>query len=162
MTDDPTYALRLTVNGSERKGAVAASDTLLGFLRDQLGLTGAKRGCNQGLCGACTVMLDGEPVRACLSIAADCDGRDIETVEGLIVQRQLSAVQQSMAEAGAIQCGFCTSGMVIALTALLRKRPSPSVEEVREAISGQLCRCTGYVKIVEAAILAATRGRHEA
>lgn len=157
MTERQRYPIDITVNGRPRSAEVAASDTLLTVLREQFGLTGTKRGCNQGICGACTVLLDGVPVRACLSIAADCRDGEIETVEGLRQGLHLSPIQQALIEAGAIQCGYCTAGMTMSLTALLRTTPDPDVAAVRDAISGQLCRCTGYVKIVEAALAAAGR-----
>lgn len=152
MSNDPPLAVALTVNGAEHAVAVRAGDTLLTVLRETLQLTGSKRGCNQGVCGACTVLADGRPVRSCLTLAAACPGREIETVEGLMEGRNLSAVQAAMVEAGAVQCGYCTPGIVIALTALLRSEPAPNRDEVREALSGNLCRCSGYVKIVDAAM----------
>ncbi|MBM3525913.1 MAG: (2Fe-2S)-binding protein, partial [Alphaproteobacteria bacterium] len=126
--------------------------TLLGALRDSLQLTGTKRGCDMGVCGACTVLIDGLPVRACLTLAPSCQGRDVTTIEGLADGLALTAVQQALLEAGAVQCGFCTPGMAIALTALFAETPRPDVAAVREAISGNLCRCSGYGKIVEAAL----------
>jgi carbon-monoxide dehydrogenase small subunit len=127
-------------------------ETLLTSLRDRLHLTAAKRGCNQGVCGACSVLIGGEPARACLSLTANCVDRDITTVEGLSTPLALSPLQAAMVRAGAIQCGFCTPGMLITLTALLKERPQPTRQEIRLAVSSNLCRCTGYQKIVEAVV----------
>lgn len=148
-------SVKLTVNGKDREIAVDGGETLLSILRGPLGLTGSKRGCNQGVCGACTVLIDGKTMRSCLSIAANLTGCRVETVEGFRDGIVLSAVQRAIADHGAVQCGFCTPGMVSALTSLLREQKNPTVEDVREAISGHLCRCTGYVKIIEAALAAA-------
>ena len=138
--------VQLKVNGRVRQVSLEGSETLLDVLRVQLGLTGAKRGCNQGVCGTCTVLIDGRAARSCLSLAALAEGKDIVTVEGLAPQGELSAVQKAFVDAGAIQCGFCTPGMVIAATALLAEEPHPT----EEGLAGNLCRCTGYVKVVEA------------
>jgi aerobic-type carbon monoxide dehydrogenase small subunit (CoxS/CutS family) len=145
----------VAVNGEPMAVRADAEATLLEVLRTELNLTGAKRGCNQGVCGACTVLLDGRPVRSCLTLAANVGERAVTTVEGLSPAGSLSPVQQAFLESGAVQCGFCTPGMVIAVEALLRDKPKPSADEVREALSGNLCRCSGYVKIVEAAMRAA-------
>jgi len=142
--------VQLKVNGRVRQVSLEGSETLLDVLRVQLGLTGAKRGCNQGVCGTCTVLIDGRAARSCLSLAALAEGKDIVTVEGLAPQGELSAVQKACVDAGAIQCGFCTPGMVIAATALLAEEPHPTEEAVRVGLAGNLCRCTGYVKVVEA------------
>ncbi len=148
MTGEP---VTLRVNGAERPvAAVAPWTTLLTVLRDELGLTGAKRGCNQGVCGACTVTIDGEPVRSCLSLALNCTDRDIVTVEGLAPAGALAPVQQALAEGNAVQCGFCTPGILISAHALLRRNAPLTVDEVRAGLSGNLCRCSGYKKIVEA------------
>ncbi len=148
MTGEP---VTLRVNGAERPvAAVAPWTTLLTVLRDELGLTGAKRGCNQGVCGACTVTVDGEPVRSCLSLALNCADRDIVTVEGLAPAGALAPVQQALAEGNAVQCGFCTPGILISAHALLRRNAPLTVDEVRAGLSGNLCRCSGYKKIVEA------------
>ena len=142
----------LTINGEERMLRIEPFETLLTSLRDQLHLTAAKRGCNQGVCGACSVLIAGEPARACLSLTANCVDRDITTVEGLSTPLALSPLQAAMVRAGAIQCGFCTPGMLITLTALLKERLQPTRQEIRLAVSSNLCRCTGYQKIVEAVV----------
>jgi aerobic-type carbon monoxide dehydrogenase small subunit (CoxS/CutS family) len=142
----------LTINGEERVLRIEPFETLLTSLRDRLHLTAAKRGCNQGVCGACSVLIGGEPARACLSLTANCVDRDITTVEGLSTPLALSPLQAAMVRAGAIQCGFCTPGMLITLTALLKERPQPTRQEIRLAVSSNLCRCTGYQKIVEAVV----------
>ncbi len=147
----------LNINGEDHAVEAQPSITLLEVLRDTLALTGAKRGCNQGVCGACTVLLDGRPVRACLSLAVNCTERRIATVEGLSVDAEPSPLQQAFLDAGAVQCGFCTSGMLMSAQALLDANPDPSIGEVRRALSGNLCRCTGYRKICEAVGLAASR-----
>ena len=145
-----TDAITLTVNG-ERHGVDAAPwETLLTVLRDKLALTGAKRGCNQGVCGACTVLLDGRPVRGCLSLAVNCAESEITTVEGLADGSALAPVQQAFVDAGAVQCGFCTPGVLLAAHALIADNPTPSIDEIRAGIAGNLCRCSGYVKIVDA------------
>jgi aerobic carbon-monoxide dehydrogenase small subunit len=148
-------AYELNVNSEAMPVRADASATLLDVLRTELNLTGAKRGCNQGVCGACTVMLDGRPVRSCLTLAANVGERPVTTVEGLTPHGALSPIQQALLNSGAVQCGFCTPGMVVTMEALLRENPKPNAEAVREALSGNLCRCSGYVKIVEAAIRAA-------
>lgn len=142
----------LTINGEERMLRIEPFETLLTSLRDRLHLTAAKRGCNQGVCGACSVLIGGEPARACLSLTANCVDRDITTVEGLSTPLALSPLQAAMVRAGAIQCGFCTPGMLITLTALLKERPQPTRQEIRLAVSSNLCRCTGYQKIIEAVV----------
>ena len=140
----------LKVNGEPREVVAPASATLLEVLRDSLGLTGSKRGCNHGVCGACTVLLDGKLARSCLTLAADVGERTVTTVEG-VSDGGLSPVQKALVEAGAIQCGFCTPGFVIALTELFSRIEKPTRDEIRAALSGNLCRCSGYVKILEAA-----------
>jgi aerobic-type carbon monoxide dehydrogenase small subunit (CoxS/CutS family) len=141
----------LTVNGEPRDVLAPASATLLEVLRSSLGLTGSKRGCNHGVCGACTVLLDGKLARSCLTLAADVGERPVTTIEGLSDDNEFSAVQRALIDSGAIQCGFCTPGFVIALTELFAREPRPGREAIRNALSGNLCRCSGYVKIVEAA-----------
>ena len=154
MRKDEMTTVSLRINGVGHTVAADGQRTLLEVLRDELGLTGAKRGCNQGVCGACTVLLDGRPVRACLSLAAACAGHEITTVEGLTEGNELTPVQQAFVEHGAVQCGFCTPGMVLTATALLKENPKPDVAEVRTALSGNLCRCSGYRKIVDAVVAA--------
>ena len=146
--------IRLTVNGERRETDVWAGDSLLTMLRDSLGLPGSKNACEQGECGSCSVLMDGTLVCACLVLAAQADGHEIRTVEGLAEGGRLHRVQQAFVEAGAVQCGFCTPGLVVAAADLLARSPSPSDDEIREALSGNLCRCTGYAKIVTALRLA--------
>ena len=146
--------IRLTVNGERRETDVWAGDSLLTMLRDSLGLPGSKNACEQGECGSCSVLMDGTLVCACLVLAAQADGHEIRTVEGLAEGGRLHRVQQAFVEAGAVQCGFCTPGLVVAAADLLARSPSPSDDEIREALSGNLCRCTGYAKIVTAVRLA--------
>jgi len=142
----------LAVNGVTHELYIDVRRSLLEVLRSELGLTGTHRGCDSGDCGACTVLRNGLPVTACLVLAADCSGDEVLTVEGLAVGGALHPVQQALVERGAIQCGFCTPGVVMNLVALLRETPRPSELQVRQALAGNLCRCTGYVKIVEAAM----------
>jgi aerobic-type carbon monoxide dehydrogenase small subunit (CoxS/CutS family) len=148
-------AVTLTVNGAAVQAKAALFETLLSVIRDQLQLTGAKRGCNQGVCGTCTVLADGRPVRSCLSLALDCDDKRIETIEGLADRPTMQALQRAFIEAGAFQCGFCTPGMLVAAFALLTNNPRPTDTDVRYVLSGNLCRCTGYKKIIEAVLAAA-------
>ncbi len=149
--------LHVTIKVNDRSVAldVPLTETLLTSLRDRLQLTGAKRGCNQGVCGACTVMLDGVAVRACLSLTANCEGQSVLTIEGAGADRAIAALQDAFIEAGALQCGFCTPGQLIAARALLEQNPDPSVEDVQKGMSGNLCRCTGYNKIIDAVRTAA-------
>ncbi len=151
--------LAIRVNGRPRQVAVDAHRTLLDLLREDLGLTGTKQGCGEGDCGACVVLLDGVPVNSCLMLAVEAEGREVTTIEGISSASRLHPVQQAFVEVGAVQCGFCTPGMVLTATSLLDRNPSPTATEVRRAISGNLCRCTGYQKIVEAVLLAAERLR---
>lgn len=153
--------ITLTVNGTPYEVAVEPRQSLLQLLREELHLTGTKEGCSEGECGACTVLLDGKTVDACLIFALEVEGREVVTIEGLAQGNQLHPVQQAFAEYGAVQCGFCTPGMILAAKALLDSHPHPSEAEIRQGISGNLCRCTGYVKIVEA-IQAAARAMHGA
>jgi len=150
--------IQLNVNGETHELLVAPHWTLLDVLRNQLGLTGTKRGCDYGTCGACMVLIDGRPVLSCLTLAVNVQGKEILTIEGLARNGQLHPLQEAAIKYGAVQCGFCTPGWIMAAKALLDENPNPNEEEVRTAISGNLCRCTGYAKIVEA-ILAAAQGR---
>jgi aerobic carbon-monoxide dehydrogenase small subunit len=140
----------LTVNGESVEAAVEPNQTLLQFLREDLGLTGTKHGCGLGDCGACTVILDGKPVNACLVLAVQTNGCEVLTIEGLADNGKLHPIQQAFVDKGAIQCGFCTPGMILSAKALLEDTARPTEQEIRTAISGNLCRCTGYQKIVEA------------
>jgi carbon-monoxide dehydrogenase small subunit len=153
-----SHDISLTVNGQARAATVAGSMTLLQFLRESLRLTGVKDGCAEGDCGACTVILNGRAVKSCLVLAAQADGADVLTIEGLTgPEGALHPIQQAFMEMGAVQCGYCTPGMVMTAKALLDVNPTPTREEIRVAISGNLCRCTGYSKIVSAIELAARR-----
>ncbi len=144
--------ITLTVNGDVRELDIDARRTLLDVLRDELELRGTHLGCDSGDCGACTVLLDGEPVPSCLVLAADADGREVVTVEGLVRNGEPHAVQKAIVARGGIQCGYCTPGIVVSSVALLNRNPHPTEADVREAIAGNLCRCTGYKKIVEAVL----------
>jgi len=145
----------LTLNGRAREDAVEDSLLLLEYLRERLGLTGTKRGCDGGECGACTVLIDGAPRLACLTLAAACEGRNVETIESLGESGRLSELQRAFHEKLGTQCGFCTPGMIMAAEALLRRNAAPTENQIREALGGNLCRCTGYVKILEAVRCAA-------
>ena len=147
----------IVVNGERHEAPVWEGESLLFALRERFGLPGAKNACEQGECGSCSVLLDGKLVCACLVLAAQADGHDVLTVEGLATDGALHPVQEAFVEAGAVQCGFCTPGLVVAAAELLRQNPDPSDDEVREALSGNLCRCTGYAKIFDAVRLAAER-----
>ena len=140
--------VELTVNGQSYELAVEPHTTLLEALRDQLGLTGSKEACGTGECGSCTVLLGGRPVLGCLTLALDCHRSEVVTIEGLAKGQELSLVQQAFHENGAIQCGFCTPGMILSTTALLEQNPNPSEREIKKALEGNLCRCTGYNKII--------------
>jgi carbon-monoxide dehydrogenase small subunit len=148
------HGVTVLLNGQERTAQVKANLTLLEMLRDELGFTGTKVGCETGDCGACTVLIDGEPVNSCLVLAVEADGRAITTIEGLEREGRLDDVQQAFIKHNAVQCGYCTPGMILAGRALLDRNPNPTEDDVREAISGNLCRCTGYVNIVKAIMLA--------
>jgi carbon-monoxide dehydrogenase small subunit len=152
----------LRINGEAVPVAAALQDTLLTVLRDRLQLTAAKRGCNQGVCGACTVNVDDRPMRACLSLAHACEGAEVRTLEGLNEHPRMQALQSAFAQAGAFQCGFCTAGMLVSACALLEDNADPDDAAVRTALSGNLCRCTGYVKIIAAVQAAAATLREEA
>ena len=145
-----TRHVSLAVNGRAREDAVEDNLLLIDYLRSRRSLTGTKRGCDGGECGACTVLIDGEPRLACLTLAAACEGRAIETIESQSENGTLSALQRAFHEKLGTQCGFCTPGMIMAAEALLRRKPRPSEADIREALGGNLCRCTGYVKIIEA------------
>jgi carbon-monoxide dehydrogenase small subunit len=149
--------VELTVNGEAREMEVWAGESLLFALRERLGLPGSKNACEQGECGSCSVLLDGRLVCACLVLAVQAEGREVTTVEGLAADGGLHPVQEAFVEAGAVQCGFCTPGLVVATVDLLRREPDPDDDEIREALSGNLCRCTGYAKIFDAVRLAAGR-----
>ena len=142
--------LSFTLNGDPIEVVCKDNMTLLDLLRDKLGLTGTKKGCEQGECGACTVMLDGKPVNSCCTLAVECEGRDVVTAEGIAKNGQLHPIQKQFIEKWALQCGYCTPGMIMSAKALLDVNPHPTELEIREAIEGNLCRCTGYAKIVEA------------
>ena len=149
--------VRLTVNGREVACETDAETRLLDLLREDLSLTGTKEGCGEGECGACTVLLDGRPVNSCLILAPSADGKEVLTIEGLADGDRLHPIQQAFVETGGVQCGFCTPGFVMAAYALLAKTPRPTDDEIRSALEGNLCRCTGYERIVAAVRLAAER-----
>jgi aerobic carbon-monoxide dehydrogenase small subunit len=149
--------ITLRVNGEQHEADVWEGESLLFALRERLGLPGSKNACEQGECGSCSVLMDGELVCSCLVLAAQAEGHDVVTVEGLAHDGQLHPVQQAFAETGAVQCGFCTPGLIVATADLLSANPDPSDDEIREALSGNLCRCTGYAKIFDAVRLAAAR-----
>ena len=149
--------VELTVNGERKETEVWEGESLLFALRERLGLPGSKNACEQGECGSCSVLLDGTMVCACLVLAAQADSHHVVTVEGLAQAGELHRVQEAFAETGAVQCGFCTPGLIVATADLLERMPSPSEDEMREALSGNLCRCTGYAKIFDAVRLAASR-----
>ena len=151
--------LTLTVNGRVQQHAVADNALLVDVLRDTLGLTGTKQGCDGGECGACTVLVDDQPRLACITLAATCAGRRIETIENLTTNGRMSRLQQAFHETLGTQCGFCTPGMIMAAEALLRRVPDPSDAQIREGLAGNLCRCTGYVKIIESVRAAAGGAR---
>jgi len=154
------HDVRLTVNGARQRGRVESRTNLADFLREDLGLTGTHLACEHGVCGACTVLVDGRAVRACLMLAVQADGTEVTTVEGIAApDGTLSPVQQAFMECHGLQCGFCTPGFVVTVTAFLEANPDPTEAEIREGIAGNLCRCTGYQGIVEAVKLAATRLR---
>ena len=140
--------IRLQVNGVERQAEVPDHLLLVDFLRDELGLTGAKIGCGYGICGSCTVILNDQVIKSCITLAAQADGADVRTVEGIATQTELHPVQAALIEKGGYQCGYCTPGVVMTAAALLEKNPNPSEAEIREGLAGNLCRCTGYTRIV--------------
>ncbi len=150
-----SFDVELTVNGVPRRGSVEARRTLADFLREDLGLTGTHLGCEHGVCGACTVLVDGEPARSCLMLAVQARGADVRTVEGLAPDGEMNRLQEAMWDSHGFQCGFCTPGFLMQITALLAESPEPTEAEVREALSGNICRCTGYESIVNGVLLAA-------
>jgi len=150
-------SIRLNVNGRVVERDIPARRSLADFLREDLGLTGTHVGCEHGVCGACTVLVDGRPARACLIYAAQMEGREISTIEGVAKEGKLSPLQQALHEAHGLQCGFCTAGIVMTFEAYLKENPRPTEEEVREVLSGNLCRCTGYHNIVRAILDAAAK-----
>jgi aerobic carbon-monoxide dehydrogenase small subunit len=149
--------IALSVNGEPRETEIWPGESLLYALRERLGLPGSKNACEQGECGSCSVLLDGALVCACLVLAAQADGHEVVTVEGVAERDDLHRVQEAFAETGAVQCGFCTPGLIVATVDLLSRSPEPNEDEIREALSGNLCRCTGYAKIFDAVRLAAAR-----
>ncbi|MDP2948654.1 MAG: (2Fe-2S)-binding protein [Chloroflexota bacterium] len=149
------HPIRLTVNGGQYELAVEPHRTLLDVVREELRLTGSKEGCGTGDCGACSMIVDGRLVTSCLMLAVEADGSDIQTIEGLACDGRLHPLQQAFIDYGAVQCGFCTPGMIMAAKALLDSDPHPSFEEVQRGLAGNLCRCTGYTKIIEAVMVAA-------
>jgi carbon-monoxide dehydrogenase small subunit len=151
------HKINLTINGGAEEVIVPSNTTLMRMLRENLSLTGTKNGCSAGECGACTVLLNGEPVNSCMVLAVECDGAEVVTVEGLSNEKQLAPVQETLIQAGGVQCGFCTPGVLISAHALLQRNPNPSENEIREALVGNLCRCTGYVRIVDGVKKAAKR-----
>jgi carbon-monoxide dehydrogenase small subunit len=153
--------LEITINGEPHSLAVEPNRTLLELLRDDLHLTGAKEGCGEGVCGSCTVLMDGNPVRSCLTLALEADGSHITTVEGLAQGSELDPLQQSFIDHGAVQCGFCTSGMLMTAKGLLLRDPHAGTGEIKRALSGHICRCTGYTKITEAVEAEVTRSKKE-
>jgi carbon-monoxide dehydrogenase small subunit len=153
------HRIILKVNGEVEQVDVPSHMTLLQMLREKLALTGTKNGCSAGECGACTVMMNSEPVNSCMVLAVECEGADIVTVEGLAHDGVLDPVQQTIIEHGGVQCGFCTPGMLISARALLDRNPDPDEDEIREALVGNLCRCTGYLRIVDSVRDAASRQR---
>jgi aerobic carbon-monoxide dehydrogenase small subunit len=143
------HKINVSVNGELEQVTVPSNMTLMRMLRESLALTGTKNGCSAGECGACTVLMNGEPVNSCMVLAVECDGAEIITVEGLANDKQLDPVQETIIEAGGVQCGFCTPGVLVSARALLNRNSNPSEEDIREALVGNLCRCTGYIRIVE-------------
>ena len=156
------HMISFILNGESVRVSVDSGERLLDLLRDRFDLTGTKEACGQGECGACTILCDGEAVHACLMLAVQADGTEIVTIEGLERNGELDGIQQAFLEVGAIQCGYCTPGMILSVEGLLRRNPDPTVEEIKEGIGGNLCRCTGYQQIVEAVQYAVNwRKQHE-
>jgi carbon-monoxide dehydrogenase small subunit len=154
-----TMRIEAIINGRDREFEVRVNHTLLDVLRDQLGLTGSKECCVVGECGACTVVVDGLPMNSCLMLAVEIDGRDVNTVEGLATDGQLSALQQAFLDLSAPQCGFCIPGQLMSAQALLQRNPDPTIDDVNEALGGNLCRCAGYLQITDAVLAAAKAGK---
>ena len=152
------HSISLIVNGTQELLQVPSNMTLLHALREKLGFTGTKNGCEAGECGACTVLVDGEPMNSCLVLAVELDGKEITTIEGLAENGQLTPLQQAFADLNAVQCGYCTPGMLMAATALLNRNPHPSETDIQEALIGNLCRCTGYQRIIDAVLQASRNG----
>jgi len=152
------HTISLIINGAEEQLQVPSNMTLLHALRDKLGFTGTKNGCEAGECGACTVLVGDEPMNSCLVLAVELNGREITTVEGLAENGKLTPLQQAFADLNAVQCGYCTPGMLISATALLRRNPHPSEIDIQEALLGNLCRCTGYQRIIDAVLKASRNG----
>lgn len=149
------HKINITINGSLEEVIIPSNMTLMRMLRETLSLTGTKNGCSAGECGACTVILNGEPVNSCMVLAAECDGAIIQTVEGLAQDGQLAPIQAALIQEGGVQCGFCTPGILLSSTALLERSPNPDEVEIREALVGNLCRCTGYARIIDSVKVAA-------
>ncbi len=154
------YPIRVTVNGEINELLVEPNETLIHVIRNRLGLTGTKEGCSVGDCGACTVIVDGKSVNSCLTLAIATDGKEILTIEGVSVNDDLHPIQKAFIDEGAIQCGYCTPGMVLSAKALLDETPNPTEQEIKQAIAGNLCRCTGYAKIIKAIRTAASAVRN--
>lgn len=152
------HAITLTVNGQKEELLVPSNMTLLHALRDELGYTGTKNGCEAGECGACTVLVDGEPVNSCLVLAVELNGREVTTVEGLAKNGKLTPLQEQFAALNAVQCGYCTPGVLMSATALLNRNPHPTEQDIKEALVGNLCRCTGYQRIIDAIMAASRQG----
>jgi len=153
-----TRLISLCVNGEWHEVAVKPRNMLVEVIRDTIGLTGTKASCESGTCGACTVLVDGRPVLGCISLAVECDGKQVQTVEGLADGEKLSAIQEAFLDQGAVQCGFCTPGMLMSATALLKRNPKPTRADINKALEGNLCRCTGYNSIVDAVLQASGQG----
>lgn len=153
-----THNITLIVNGQTETLQVPSNLTIMHALREHLGLTGTKNGCEAGECGACTILVDGEPYNACLTLAVELDGHEVTTIEGLAENGKLTPLQQAFADLNAVQCGYCTPGVLMAATALLQRKPKPTQEDIQEALVGNLCRCTGYQRIIDAIIKASKAG----
>jgi len=149
------HTINVTINQESEQVVVPSNMTLMQMLREKVALTGTKNGCSAGECGACTVLMNGEPVNSCMVLAVECDGAQIVTVEGLAGDKQLDPIQEAIIQAGGVQCGFCTPGILISSRALLDRNPSPGEQEIKEALVGNLCRCTGYERIIESVKAAA-------